>query len=173
MRDYMTRENATRALELASYIADLSGNAQAKKAATVATDINKITGGKYSTKKFAKDFRNVQGLIGTKQQRRRIGDAGTDKLVGKIAGSVLALVGRDIATPNCKRRWLARWHNQRPAPGHRLGDGRLFRVQGGHVDGHSTFCTGRTWCQRVLQPESVNGFAFLVDKCIIFCWRRP
>ena len=94
MRDYLTRENATRALALASYMADLSGNDKAKKAAQVATDVNKITGGKYSTKKFAKDFRNVQRLVGTKQQRRRVGDAIADRAVSSIAGSGLALAGR-------------------------------------------------------------------------------
>ena len=47
-------------------MADLSGNETAKKAAKVASDVNKITGGKYSTKKFAQDVRNVQSVIGTK-----------------------------------------------------------------------------------------------------------
>ena len=41
---------------------------------------------KYNTKKFAKDFRTVQQLVGTKSQRRKVGDAGTDKAV-KMIGS--------------------------------------------------------------------------------------
>ena len=94
MRDYMTRENASRAIELAGLMADLSGNEKAKMVAKVASDVNKITGGKYSTKKFAKDVRNVQSVIGTKKQRRAVGQAGTDKIVSKIAGSGLALAGR-------------------------------------------------------------------------------
>ena len=94
MKDYLTRENASRAIELASLMAELSGNEKAKKATKVASDVNKITGGKYNTRKFAKDFRNVQQLVGTKQQRRRVGDAAADRGVRAIEGSGLALAGR-------------------------------------------------------------------------------
>ena len=41
---------------------------------------------KYNTKKFAKDFRNVQQLVGSKTNRRKVGDAATDKAV-KMIGS--------------------------------------------------------------------------------------
>ena len=59
MKDYLTREKATRAIEITSLMAALSNSETAEKATKVASDVNKITGGKYNTRKFAKDFRNV------------------------------------------------------------------------------------------------------------------
>ena len=46
-----------------------------------------LTGGKYSTRKFGSDVRNLQKLVGTKAQRRAIGQAVTDKAVAKVQGA--------------------------------------------------------------------------------------
>jgi hypothetical protein len=62
--------------------------------ARTVSDVNKITGGKYNTRKFAKDFRTVQQLVGSKKNRRAVGDAATNRGVRAIEGSGLALAGR-------------------------------------------------------------------------------
>jgi hypothetical protein len=46
-----------------------------------------LTGGKYSTRKLGSDIRNLQKLVGTKAQRRAIGQAVTDKAVAKVQGA--------------------------------------------------------------------------------------
>jgi hypothetical protein len=46
-----------------------------------------LTGGKYSTRKLGSDIRNLQKLVGTKSQRRAIGQAVTDKAVAKVQGA--------------------------------------------------------------------------------------
>ena len=46
-----------------------------------------LTGGKYSTRRFGSDFRNLQKLVGTKSQRRAIGQAVADKAVAKVQGA--------------------------------------------------------------------------------------
>ena len=45
-----------------------------------------LTGGRYSTRKLGSDIRNLQKFVGTKAQRRAIGQASVDKAVDKIAG---------------------------------------------------------------------------------------
>ena len=53
----------------------------------VSSRIELTGGGRYSTRKLGSDIRNLQKLVGTKAQRRAIGQAVTDKAVAKVQGA--------------------------------------------------------------------------------------
>ena len=111
--DYLNRKNASRALDVASILAEASGNERAQRATRHASDVNRVTGGgakkvgraikKHLTKKRVGQYLDAAEVLANASgdPRAAAGVAaakGVARAVGATKGSGVSLAGRGRKT---------------------------------------------------------------------------